>query len=331
MGKKERINLLLRLIALALLICIIAAYLISCDITLSSTESNTYKVTFEYNNGEARRTETVREGYSAKEPLLPEKAGYTFVGWYLNDTFENRYYFGEAVKEDITLYAAWERDISSVINRLTTEYMTANVEVVARHYSGMGFFPSPTGTGATGSGAIYKRLGNYYYVLTNCHVIDYEEPVTFAEYTVYDAYGNEYESELLEQAPEYDLAVLRFYSDKELKVFALDTEIPDRNETVFALGQPQGQNNALTVGEITNYTDIADKIDDESLKSVTFSVLWHTAFLDHGSSGGALVNADMKLVGLNYASSFKGENEFQYGFAVPSVKIKEFLDLNGLY
>ncbi len=41
-------------------------------------------------------------------PSVPSIANYVFIGWYLEDTFVNKYTFGLPVTEDLTLYARWD-------------------------------------------------------------------------------------------------------------------------------------------------------------------------------------------------------------------------------
>jgi basic membrane protein A len=47
----------------------------------------------------------VEEGELLNEPTAPEKEGHEFVGWYVDDTFENPYDFSEPVNQDMDLYA----------------------------------------------------------------------------------------------------------------------------------------------------------------------------------------------------------------------------------
>ena len=59
-----------------------------------------------------------------------------------------------------------------------------------------------------------------------------------------------------------------------------------------------------------------------TLMSRCFDIIIHNALIDHGSSGGPLLNASGKLVGLNFA----GFESNHHGCAVPMSKINEFLN-----
>ena len=79
----------------------------------------------------------------------------------------------------------------------------------------------------------------------------------------------------------------------------------------------------LTVGEITDFLNIT--LDaEEYLTNVEFGVFAHTAEVRRGSSGGALVNSALQLVGINYAG--KSGDEFSNGYAIPINKIHEFIE-----
>ena len=67
-----------------------------------------YKVTFETDGGSAVPEQVVEEGKSVTKPEDPTKAGYKFIGWYLDPDSSNSYDFTTSVTSDITLYAKWE-------------------------------------------------------------------------------------------------------------------------------------------------------------------------------------------------------------------------------
>ena len=317
----------LKVIALILCIAAVLGALSACSldiITDTDTEPNT--VTYVYGNGEKDRTVTVAANGKHTEPLKPTRTNYIFDGWYAENSDEE-YVFGNKLRYDLTLYAKWIPDYEKITNSVTTTYMKANVKVSTAYYvSNMFGQRVPTGEGATGSGVIFLEASGYYYALTNYHVTDFPADAVGATYKTYDVYGNEHEAELLFSDAEYDLAVLRFkVAEQELCVLPLDKTVPEKGEKVIAIGQPKGQFNSLTYGEVYDYSEIASKTDDEELTRVTFEVIWHTAFLNNGSSGGGLLDFDMQLIGVNFASSVDGDNEFKYGFAIPAVRVLEFL------
>jgi uncharacterized repeat protein (TIGR02543 family) len=88
-----------------------------------------YTVTFNSNDGSAIDGSpfTVTSGEKVTKPDDPTKEGYTFGGWYTDDTtFENAYDFDTAVTASITLYAKWTHTDSDHSYVLTDEQKQAN-------------------------------------------------------------------------------------------------------------------------------------------------------------------------------------------------------------
>ena len=84
------------------------------DITLTAKWNiNKYTVTFDsYGGTPVPPAQEVEYGLTATEPATaPTKTGYTFDGWYLGD---EKYDFSDAVEQNITLYANWEKNIYTV-------------------------------------------------------------------------------------------------------------------------------------------------------------------------------------------------------------------------
>ena len=68
----------------------------------------TYTVKYDSNGGTVKASAKVNEGSAAKKPTNPTRIGYTFEGWYLDDTDE-LYDFDTPVYENIILMAQWSR------------------------------------------------------------------------------------------------------------------------------------------------------------------------------------------------------------------------------
>lgn len=69
----------------------------------------TYTVTFDLNYGNAGiyKTQEVKVGNKVTPPEKPTRKGYTFVGWYVNESGGRKYDFDEEVSSDLMLYAHW--------------------------------------------------------------------------------------------------------------------------------------------------------------------------------------------------------------------------------
>ena len=187
-----------------------------------------------------------------------------------------------------------------------------------------------------GSGVVFDKVslagGGYtYYVLTNNHVIYQDtEGYNRFEYSVRDCYGVVYESSLIAYDPNYDLAVVSFTAEKDYKVLSFATANPKVGDSVVAIGQPTGIINAVTEGKVEKYMAVSVGEEDGNVNvnvsNVTFDVIRHSAPLNQGSSGGVLLDKDYKICGINYAAAVvEDSTEFVSGYAVPVLKVKEFL------
>lgn len=285
-----------------------------------------YTVTFVNNNGTQNDSIQVKRGNTVSKPTNPKKTNYMFDNWYTDINLTNEYDFSKSVKSDITLYAGYTVDYASLTNLITTTKMKCNVTVYRKNYNTFLGVTTSSSSGQ-GSGIIFYESSNYYYVLTNNHVTVKESGYDKVSYTVEDYSGNSYEATLKYEDASYDLAVVYFKKrTTKLNVIDLAKGNPNTGDEIVAIGQPEGQNNAITYGKILSYVD-GPKLSCEDYESnVTFKVICHNAETNHGSSGGALLNVNLELIGLVYAGRTNSSGEFVKGYAIPIEKIHEFLN-----
>ncbi|WP_197097098.1 InlB B-repeat-containing protein, partial [Paraclostridium sordellii] len=82
----------------------------SKDITLyAKWNVNNYNVTYDSNGGTSVPQESVDYNAKVSKPADPTKEGYTFAGWYTDETFKTEWNFDtdKMPSKDITLYAKW--------------------------------------------------------------------------------------------------------------------------------------------------------------------------------------------------------------------------------
>lgn len=262
-----------------------------------------------------------------QKPIDPTKTNHDFSGWYMLDN--TLYDFSQPVLEDIDLYAEFELDYALIINLLATEYMSTNVEITARHWNTS--FPNNREVdviGGLGSGVIFSITENIYYVLTNNHVI-YDYGRTHHEYKIKDYKGNTYTAQLYTGSNQaaYDLAILYFTKqDETLKVSSFGQSNPKISDTVISLGQPGGQDNTFTIGEVISYRKITLSGDNVESSNVEFEVIRHNAPIAAGSSGGVILNTSFEIIGINYAGLKDGAFDLNaIGYAIPLEKVLEYL------
>lgn len=161
-----------------------------------------------------------------------------------------------------------------------------------------------------GSAVIFDQDETYYYALTNDHVVSEYLTVNAIDYE-----NNRYVAYVIDSNSSYDLAVLRIEKDIKLKVmkFADDFSVYDE---ITAVGYPssiyQESNGSIRGYETINY-------------DINFAVIIHTADIQKGSSGGALVNQDHELVGINFAGYFE-DNTLTEGYAIPINQVETYLE-----
>lgn len=158
-----------------------------------------------------------------------------------------------------------------------------------------------------GSGVIVSPDG---YIITNNHVI---ENATELEVTTND--NKVYEAKLVGTDENADIAVLKIKGDHSFPYIAFgDSDMTRVGEWVLAVGNPYNLNSTVTAGIIS-----AKSRDLDSYDSKSQSFIQTDAAVNSGNSGGALVNLDGDLIGVNTAITSNGMGTFiGYSFAVPS-------------
>lgn len=172
-----------------------------------------------------------------------------------------------------------------------------------------------------GSGFIYNEDEDYYYVLTNYHVVKANYSYNHNELYLEDYYGNKQEVEVLNSDINYDLANVRFKKEQYLRVLTFGENVNIRS-SIKAIGNPNSIKNVISEGMVTCFSNIEM---NNSNSKVDFEVIVHSAKIDGGSSGGALLNSDNEVIGITFAGTFDKNNNFINAYAIPVSKINEFL------
>ena len=93
---------------------------ITGNVTLTAHWMKIYTVTFMVDDKQYGEQQTVVDGGTAEEPGAPEKEGFTFLGWFLDDENDDVFDFETEITEDIILTAKWGE--ISVIRTVTFNY-----------------------------------------------------------------------------------------------------------------------------------------------------------------------------------------------------------------
>lgn len=164
-----------------------------------------------------------------------------------------------------------------------------------------------------GSGVIVSAQGQGY-VLTNNHVIAHAADI---QVLLYD--GRIAKATLVGADEESDLAVLKINASN-LPVIHLADKTPLRpGDVVLAIGNPLGLNQTVTMG-------IVSAIGRQLNSSSAEDFIQTDAAINLGNSGGALVNTEGELVGINTLLIGKAAGAEGIGFAIPVGTAKKVLD-----
>lgn len=225
-----------------------------------------------------------------------------------------------------TLQNPFGTNYKQLTNDIFTKYIEMNVAVIATHTN------SEKSIDSQGSGVIYAMDDTYYYCLTNAHVVEEKPDYPETSYKVFDCYGTEYRGTLLHSDSSCDLAVIRIVRGREeLCVASLAEKDPKRGNEVIAISTSNNISNSVTYGKIKKIEPVElNPLEGEAETKVKFPVIWHTAPIFGGGSGSVLLNTDMELVGINYATGETESGAFLYGFAVSVSHVREYLETNNL-
>ncbi|MBQ4856466.1 trypsin-like peptidase domain-containing protein [Rhodanobacter sp. B2A1Ga4] len=163
-----------------------------------------------------------------------------------------------------------------------------------------------------GSGVIVSAQGQGY-VLTNNHVIAHAADI---QVLLYD--GRIAKASLVGADEESDLAVLKIDASN-LPVIRIAGQPLRPGDVVLAIGNPLGLNQTVTMG-------IVSAIGRQLNSSSAEDFIQTDAAINLGNSGGALVNAEGELVGINTLLIGKAAGAEGIGFAIPVTTAKKVLD-----
>lgn len=166
---------------------------------------------------------------------------------------------------------------------------------------------------SSGSGFVYKKEGEYAYILTNHHVV---EDATKLLITL--SSDDQIEGETLGSDPYLDLAVVRVSSEKVTLVATLGkSEDSNVGDTVFTVGTPIGYEyrGSVTKGTLSGKNRMVT-VSINSNSDWIMNVLQVDAAINPGNSGGPLLNANGEVIGINSLKLVEDKIEGM-GFAIP--------------
>lgn len=224
------------------------------------------------------------------------------AGWFLNDGNP-----GTTVVESVSMNAGDGLTYTDIVNKVSPSVVTIVTD------------------SAEGSGVVYSKDG---YIVTNNHVVDGAQTVEvrFSDGTTADA-------QIIATDTTQDLAVIQVSGVDDLTPITFgDSDSIQVGDAAVALGSPLGLEGTVTTG-IVSALDRSMTVAGEEQQgfqqqsSSTLTGLIQTdAAINSGNSGGALVNGNGELIGINTAIATTDSGSIGLGFAIPSNTVQSVVE-----
>ncbi|XP_036910969.1 serine protease HTRA4 [Sturnira hondurensis] len=206
-----------------------------------------------------------------------------------------------------TRNAGWLRSKYNFIAEVVEKVAPSVVHLLLFHRSPLSREDVPA---SSGSGFIVSEDG---LIVTNAHVLTNRQRIQ-AELQS----GVQYKATIKDIDHKLDLALIKIEPNTDLPVLLLGRSSDLRaGEFVVALGSPFSLQNTVTAG-IVSTTQREGK--ELGLKDSDMDYIQTDAIINHGNSGGPLVNLDGDVIGINTLKVTAG-----ISFAIPSDRIRQFL------
>jgi Do/DeqQ family serine protease len=157
-----------------------------------------------------------------------------------------------------------------------------------------------------GSGVIVSPDG---YILTNNHVVEGAD-----ELKVQLPDEREFTAKVIGADPKTDIAVIKIEADNLPTVTLTDSDKLRVGDIVFAVGNPLGVGQTVTMGIISAKGRNIHILDDVQGYE---DFIQTDAAINMGNSGGPLVDAKGRLIGINSAILSPSRGSIGIGFAIP--------------
>ena len=163
---------------------------------------------------------------------------------------------------------------------------------------------------AAGSGVIISADG---YIVTNNHVVDGADELLV---TLND--NKEYSARIIGADATTDLALIKIDGKSLPAIQIANSDDVKVGEWVLAVGNPLGLNNTVTAGIVSAKA--------RSMGQGVSSMIQTDAAINQGNSGGALVNTQGALIGINAMIYSQTGSNIGYGFAIPTTIMNKVVD-----
>jgi Do/DeqQ family serine protease len=210
---------------------------------------------------------------------------------------------------------AVRRAMPAVVSIYTTKEVKRHPflnDPLFRRFFGEQFDLGPQRSSGLGSGVIVNAEG---YILTNNHVVEAADEIEVAI-----SGSKRYPAKVVGTDPDTDIAVLRVAATQLPAITFGDDNNLRLGDVVLAIGNPLGIGQTVTMG-------IVSALRRTGLGINTFESFIQTdAAINQGNSGGALIDVNGNLVGINSAILSQTGGSIGIGFAIPVSTAKQVME-----
>lgn len=219
---------------------------------------------------------------------------------------------------DFTFAAETCVDAVVYVKVRATQQVVSNAGPLFRFFFGYERIPYSREVQGSGSGVIIREDG---YIVTNNHVIAGANAI---EVTLNN--NRTYPARLIGTDPATDVALIKIEESGLPIVPFADSDHLRLGEWVLAIGSPYDLRSTITAGIVSAKGRSMPKDPNNPNEFRIESFIQTDAAVNPGNSGGALVNKEGKLVGVNTAIISQTGSYAGYSFAVPSNIVKRITD-----
>jgi len=170
-----------------------------------------------------------------------------------------------------------------------------------------------------GSGIMVRQDGDKVYVLTNNHVAG-----NATQISIRLPDGRTFNASLVGKDPQRDLALLSFKTTDRMPLAKLgNSDTLQPGDWVLAVGNPLGFESSITFGIVSAVGRLA--APNSGLGQFT-DYIQTDAAINRGNSGGALVNIQGQVIGINTWIASQDGGSIGLGFAIPINNAKKAID-----
>ena len=219
---------------------------------------------------------------------------------------------------DFTFAAETCVDAVVYVKVRATQQVVSNAGPLFRLFFGYERIPYSREVQGSGSGVIIREDG---YIVTNNHVIAGANAI---EVTLNN--NRTYPARLIGTDPATDVALIKIEENGLPIVPFADSDQLRLGEWVLAIGSPYDLRSTITAGIVSAKGRSMPQDPNNPNEFRIESFIQTDAAVNPGNSGGALVNKEGKLVGVNTAIISQTGSYAGYSFAVPSNIVKRITD-----